>query len=124
MSRRFPIHTLFLIIAALSAAQQVSASSTVAELFTANCVRCHGEDGSGRTKMGRRLKIKDLTSPTVQARLTPERIFETITYGKPDAGGNERMPAFGEKLSEDDRRALANYVETFTPGKSGGSASK
>lgn len=124
MPRLLPIHTLFLLVATFATAQSTAASGTGAELFVENCVRCHGEDGRGHTKMGRKLKIVDFTSSTLQARLTPARIFDSITNGKPDARGNERMPAFGEKLSEDDRRALANYVKTFDPNKSGGSDSK
>ncbi|MFT3869878.1 MAG: cytochrome c [Nibricoccus sp.] len=124
MSRLLPIHTLFLIVLIGSVALPASAAGAGAELFVENCVRCHGEDGRGHTKMGRKLKIVDLTSATLQARLTPERVFDSITNGKPDARGNERMPAFGEKLSEADRRLLANYVKTFDPGKSGGTDSK
>lgn len=115
MPRRFLNHALvlgFLASANLLPASAVSAAP-VAELFANTCARCHGEDGRGHTKMGRKLRIVDFTSASVQARLTPSRILDSITHGKPDANGNERMPAFGEKLTEEERRALAAYVKTF-----------
>jgi mono/diheme cytochrome c family protein len=81
--------------------------------WSESCARCHGPDGRGQTKIGHRLKIKDLTSSTFQARLSSERILETITEGKLDASGKERMPSFREKLPEEDRRALVDYIRTL-----------
>lgn len=105
--------TLFLVAVALcvSALATLPARATdPSDAWSQNCVRCHGPDGKGQTKMGRKLKIKDLTSEKTRTRLTDERIVETISEGKQDSNGTERMPSFREKLSEPDRKALAVYV--------------
>jgi mono/diheme cytochrome c family protein len=86
------------------------------QLFADNCVRCHGADGKGNTKMGRKLRIKDLTSPKLQARLTSDRISEAIRDGSQDSEGKERMPSFADKLTEQQRAAVATYVKTLGSG--------
>jgi len=88
----------------------------VQQLWTDSCARCHGADGKGSTKMGRKLKIKDLTSPRLQARLSTDRIAEAIAEGSRDNDGNERMPSFREKLTEEQRSSLAAYVKTLSSG--------
>ena len=99
----------------------VSLASTITPLHASDedhpwaqhCVRCHGEDGRGQTKMGRKLRIKDITSAKVQSRLTDERILEALHEGIKDNDGNERMPAFAQKLSDADRTALVAYVRSL-----------
>ncbi|MFT3782719.1 MAG: c-type cytochrome [Nibricoccus sp.] len=90
-----------------------SRAEDAGETWNQYCVRCHGQDGKGQTKMGKKLRIKDLTAATTKVRLTEKRIVETITEGKQDASGNERMPSFREKIPEDQRRALAGFVRSL-----------
>lgn len=85
------------------------------ELWSDNCMRCHGPDGRGDTRKGRQLRIKNLTSARVQSRLTEQRVEEAIAKGFRDNDGNERMPPFEEKLTESQRAALAAYVKTLAP---------
>src|SRR5256885_347566 len=40
------------------------------------CARCHGPDGTANTKMGRKLRIKDLSSEKMQTKLSDEDIVE------------------------------------------------
>lgn len=89
-----------------------------AVLWADACARCHGEDGRGRTKPGRRLKIKDLTSPAIQQRLSERRIVETITEGKFRDDGEEQMPSFRGKLTDEEMRTLATYVKELGGSKS------
>ena len=46
---------LFLIAAALSYA------APAAENWENNCTKCHGADGKGQTKVGKKLSLKDYT---------------------------------------------------------------
>ena len=110
---KLKLHLLAASLLAASAVLPSLASDTLVS-WNQNCVRCHGADGKGQTKMGRKLKIKDLTSAVSKTRLTEERIMETIAEGKQDSSGNERMPAYREKISEADRQALTAYVRSLS----------
>lgn len=76
-------------------------------LFVANCARCHGGDGLGKTQLGEMLDAPDLTDAKRQSRISDGRIRTTI------ARGREAMPAFIDKLSKDEIAALVAYVRTL-----------
>lgn len=76
-------------------------------LWTANCAKCHGGDGTGQTGIGKKLKIKDYTSAEFQAAFKDEEIAKEITDGK------EKMPAFKEKLKADEVKALVDFIRAF-----------
>lgn len=84
----------------------------VKTIYTKHCRLCHGEDGKAQTGMGKSLKIHDLTDPKVQASLTDEKIHKIIKDGvkKED---RVVMRAFGDKLSEEEIKALVKYVREF-----------
>lgn len=82
------------------------------------CVRCHGEDGAGNTKMGRKLKIKNLSSPKIQTRLSDSRIKEAILEGNQTDDGEEKMPSFRGKLNDGEIDELITYVRTLAPKQS------
>lgn len=84
--------------------------------WTQHCVRCHGENGKGETKMGRKLKIRDLTLEKTQRRLTDAEVTELIATGYKDNAGEERMPAFGEKLTLEERKALLVFIRSLKTG--------
>jgi mono/diheme cytochrome c family protein len=96
----------------------VFAAGDAKENWAQFCSRCHGPDGKGNTKMGRKLSIKDLTQAKVQTRLSDDRIAEAIAEGDQDNDGNERMPSFRDKLSEAERRALVDYIRTLAADRS------
>jgi len=77
-----------------------------------NCQSCHGKDGKGDTMMGRKLSIKDLTDPKIQAGFSDADATKAIKEGVKDSG-TEKMKAFGSKLSDDDVKALVAYVRTL-----------
>jgi cytochrome c553 len=45
-------------------------------LYEKDCAKCHGSDGKGETKMGKKLGAKDYTDPKVQAALTDDAAFK------------------------------------------------
>src|SRR5882724_10549821 len=55
------------------------------------CARCHGPDGTANTKMGRKLKIKDLSSEKMQTRLKDEEIVDMIIDGNQEENGKDGM---------------------------------
>ena len=100
------IVTVLAICVAASAARAADA----AENWKHYCIRCHGPDGTGNTKMGRKLRIKNLTQPKIQTRLTDDRIREAIAEGNKSDDGEEQMPSFREKLSDAERNDLVAYI--------------
>ena len=89
-----------------------SARADAPAAWGANCAACHGKDGKGNTMMGRKLSIKDLTSPAVQSSFTDAQATDAIKNGVSD-GGTQKMKAFGDKLSDADVAALVAYVRTL-----------
>jgi cytochrome c553 len=77
-----------------------------------HCAKCHGEDGKGKTTMGRKLKIKDYTDAKVQAEFKDEAMFKAIKEGvKKD--GKTRMKDFTDKLKDDEIKGLVKFVREF-----------
>jgi mono/diheme cytochrome c family protein len=88
-----------------------------AEIYAANCVSCHGPAGR-----------PEPDSPLVQSLgIVPANFSDTlfnsrepasdwkivITHGGPALGFSEKMPAFGEALTEADIDAVLAYVKTL-----------
>jgi mono/diheme cytochrome c family protein len=82
-----------------------------AELYQANCARCHGANGKGDGPDAASLSKKptDLNEQSAMAEKSEADFFLAMADGfAPD------MPAFGETLSEEQLWALAAYVRTLT----------
>lgn len=104
---------LLLLTLAFSSAALISASAADAKAnFEKACVKCHGADGKGQTKMGQKLSIKDLTDAKVQDGFTDEVAFKAIKEGLKDKDGKTQMKA-AEGLSDDDIKALVKQVRSF-----------
>jgi mono/diheme cytochrome c family protein len=74
-----------------------------------HCAKCHGGDGKGETKMGKKLSIRDLTDGKVQASFTDEDIVKSIKQGIKDKNGKLQMKPI-EELTEDDAKAMVPFV--------------
>jgi cytochrome c1 len=81
------------------------------EKFNKDCAKCHGEDGTGKTKMGEKLGIKDYTSAAVQSAMTDADMTKAIKDGIKD-GDKTKMKGFPD-LSDDEVKALVAYVRAF-----------
>ena len=98
------------LIAVLLATATLSAfGADAATNWTDQCAKCHGADGKGETKMGRKLSIGDLTDAKMQAKFTDEDATKAIKSGLTDSTGKTTMKAI-EGLSDDDIKALVTYV--------------
>jgi cytochrome c553 len=84
-------------------------------IWTKTCAACHGKDGKGNTKMGRKVDVKDYTDPKVQADLTDEKGIKALKEGIKDDKGKERMKAYGDQLSDEEIKSLVAYVRAFKP---------
>lgn len=91
-----------------------TARAAAPDTWKAHCASCHGEDGAGQTKIGRKLGVKDLTDAAYQKSFTDDQLFKNLKSGETDADGKVKMKPFGEKLSDDDIKALVAYVRTLS----------
>ena len=87
-------------------------AADVKENYEANCKKCHGEDGKGETKMGKKAGCKDYTDAKVQADLKDDKAFKSLKEGLKD-GDKELMKSFAEKLSDDEIKALVAHMKSF-----------
>jgi mono/diheme cytochrome c family protein len=77
-----------------------------------NCLKCHGKDGKGNTKMGRQAGVKDYTDPKVQEEMKDDKALKTVKEGITEKG-KEKMKAYGAELSDEEIKALIAYMRTF-----------
>lgn len=78
-----------------------------AKLYTDNCAKCHKDDGTGGkvTVDGKEIDADNLTDKKRVA-LSDEKIIRVIKEGAEDDG----MPAFKDKLTEDQIKEVVRYV--------------
>jgi cytochrome c553 len=77
-----------------------------------HCAKCHGPDGKGQTKMGKKLSIRDLTDAKVQEGFTDEQAIDAMKKGITDKNGKTTMKAI-EGLSDEDMKALVPLVRAL-----------
>jgi mono/diheme cytochrome c family protein len=80
------------------------------QVFTENCVECHGERGRGDGPRSEKIGTlpADLTDLKEMASLSRDLLFKTVTEGMGDD-----MPSFADKLTDDQRRDVIAYVRTL-----------
>ncbi len=103
--------TLLITVATLALAVASGHAADAKGLFESKCAKCHGADGKGETKMGKKLGIKDYSDAKVQAALTDAAVVKAIKEGKKDGEKVLMKPA--EDVSDDDVKALATYVRSL-----------
>jgi cytochrome c553 len=98
-------------VLALSAGLARAADSK--EIWEKSCASCHGKDGRGDTRMGKKLEVKDYTDPKVQDELKDDKATKTIKEGLKDDAGKVRMKPYADALSDDDIKGLIAYIRAF-----------
>jgi len=78
------------------------------EVFTANCIACHGQEGRARTPAGRKLRARDLT----ESKLTDDEIRKQVNEGHKDQRGAV-MPPFKDVLKPDQIDAVVAFVRSL-----------
>ena len=109
--KRLKIFTLA--SATLLACAAGSRAADVTENWTKHCASCHGKDGKGETKAGKKAGVKDQTDSKYQAELTDEKMFKQIKEGMKDKDGKDKMKPFGDKRTDDEILALVAHVRSF-----------
>src|ERR1043165_10246284 len=95
---------ILLLTVALAATVWSASAADVKETWERACAKCHGPDGKGDTKMGKKLEIKDLTDAKTQAAFKDEDMAKAIKEGVKD-GDKTKMKA-AEGLNDADIKGL------------------
>ena len=98
------LNAVLLIIAVALA--PIAFAADGAAIYKAKCASCHGADGTGQSPMGKKMNLRDLGSPEVQKQ-TDKELYDWTADGK------GKMPAYKDKLSADDIKALVACMRTF-----------
>jgi len=111
VSSRKPLMIAAVAAAALMLGSTAAVAADAAALWSKNCASCHGADGKGKTKMGEKLQVRDLTDPAVKAKLNKTNVTESMTKGvKAKDSDKLVMKAYSDKLSADEIQALTDYT--------------
>ena len=86
----------------------------VERIWDKNCKKCHASDGTGNTRAGKKLRVRDYTDPAVQATFSDEEAFKLTMEGVMEEGsGKELMKAYKDELTEAEVHALVAYIRAF-----------
>jgi cytochrome c553 len=100
-----------LVFTAVLATAALVRAGDVKENWDKSCAKCHGPDGVGKTKMGEKLGIKDLTDAKVQDSFKDADAFKAIKEGlKKD---DKTLMKAAEGLSDDEINALVKHVRSL-----------
>lgn len=80
-------------------------------VYDKKCAKCHAKDGSGNTKMGKKLKCRDLTDPAVQAKLTDKAIVDSMKVGVKEGDKTVMKPVKG--MTDEEIAAVTKYVRSL-----------
>jgi mono/diheme cytochrome c family protein len=83
-----------------------------AQIFAANCTRCHGTTGKGDGDMVQSGQVQappDFTNPETARNATPLQWLTIVTNGQLD----KLMPPWADKLSEAERWSVTMYIYTL-----------
>lgn len=92
---------------ALSLGMDAEALQSADALFKQECAACHGENGRGASS-GESASPADWTNPAVLAGFTGQQLVDAVSAGRPPA-----MPAYAEKLTQEQRFQLAVYTRAL-----------
>lgn len=79
------------------------------DLYQQHCQRCHGANGDGHGEKAPSLSVApgDFTDSTKMSHVSDGELYWQISYGRLP------MPAFKDKIDEQGRWELVDYIRTF-----------
>lgn len=80
--------------------------------YAKKCASCHGKDGSGKTKMGKKSGARDYRDPKIQASFSDAEGIKAIKDGVKKKG-KEVMKPYADKFSDGEIQALVKYIRAF-----------
>ncbi|HZR09635.1 MAG TPA: cytochrome c [Myxococcales bacterium] len=97
---------VFLAILAGSSLARAEVDKKTERTWKSKCASCHGADGAAQTDQGKKLGIKDYTSPAFHAANTDADLKKAIVDGK-----GQNMPAYKDLAEQSDQ--LVQIIRSF-----------
>jgi mono/diheme cytochrome c family protein len=88
-----------------------AAFGDAAALYAKSCASCHGKDGKGDTKMGKKAGARDYTTAEGQKWTDAEGV-KAILEGVKD-GDKTKMKGFAGKVTEAEAKELVALIRKF-----------
>jgi cytochrome c6 len=93
-------------ILALASAALCASAEDAASIYKTKCVMCHGATGDANTPAGKALKVPSFSSEEA-VKQSDTALLEIAKNGK------GKMPAWHDKLSEDQIKGLVAYIRNM-----------
>jgi len=104
--------TVILAVSLFAVSAVCGFSAEAKENWEQHCAKCHGADGKGDTKMGKKLEVRDYTNAAVKASLKDEEALKALKEGL-TKDGKQLMKPFSPDISDDELKALIAYLRTL-----------
>ena len=87
----------------------------VARMWKSKCGSCHGADGKGDTKQGKKMGIADMTTAAWQTEFTDAKVKEAIDKGlsREKNGKQQDMDPLGKELEPAQIDSLMKYLRSL-----------
>lgn len=82
------------------------AADSGADIYKARCAMCHSDDGTASSPAGKLFKAAAFSDPAIVKIPDADRMA-IVKKGK------DKMPAFGDKLKDDQINAVLAYIRTL-----------
>jgi mono/diheme cytochrome c family protein len=101
-----------LFAASLFAATALADDAKTERAWKAKCASCHGADGKAQTEQGKKMEMRDLTTPDWQKEFSDAKIREAIENGvSTEQGGKKKsMDPYKSKLTPAQITDLVAYI--------------
>jgi cytochrome c6 len=100
------LRTWALSLLAVSLAAPAFAQNSGSDVYKAKCAMCHGTDGLAATPVAKMMKVPSFKDPAM-VKMTEGQMVEATTNGK------AKMPAFKDKLSAAQIKAVVAYIRAL-----------
>jgi cytochrome c553 len=100
---------LTVIAFSLASASGLAGDIDAKAVWDKHCKKCHGEDGSADTPLGKKLEIKDYTKADSLAGLSDEELAKMTK----DGVEGTKMNGYADKLSDEEITALVAYMRAM-----------
>ena len=107
MNRKMWVAAALALAGALPFTARAEVDKKIERLWKGKCAGCHGADGKGQTEQGKKLGVKDYSTPEWQKSQTDEHIKKAI------AEGVKGMDGYKDKLLPDQIDGLVAYVRAL-----------
>lgn len=81
-------------------------------LYEQHCAKCHGADGKGETKMGKKMGAKDYSNPKTWEGVTDTAAAKAVKDGVKDKDGKAVMKPT-EGVGDAEAKAVVDYMKTL-----------